>query len=142
MILRCANSSSLLRLEKYAHFLRLIVTFMLCKSKKWVTFPMMPDQSIRTRYPVRSLGCISVGAAVLLCIGVLMPMLGVAITLWDPAEAADIADPLVTSALEGFSIPSSITTLRFLPYPLPLITSLSSLHEFLLASVPFHPPPF
>ncbi len=77
---------------------------------------------------------------ILLCVGILMQLLGVTITLWDPAATADIADPLATSVLEGFAIPSTLTTLSFLPHPVPLMIVFSLLQSFLLASVPFHPP--
>lgn len=77
---------------------------------------------------------------VLLCAGVVMQMLGMAVTLWNPGEAVDIADPLTTSVLEGFAIPSSLATFRFHRRPWPFMTSYAHTHGLLLASVPFHPP--
>lgn len=98
------------------------------------------DQLVSPDYSARHLSFVTVGLLILLCVGILMQTLGMTITLWDPAATADSADPLTTSVLEGFAIPSTLTMLSFLPHPVPLLTVLSPLRSFLLASEPFHPP--
>lgn len=78
-------------------------------------------------------------AIVILCLGILMQMLGVTMTLWDPAAPVD-TDPVTASLLEDWSIPSSIVPLRFPPRTLPPTGSSASGPALFLDSVPFHPP--
>lgn len=82
----------------------------------------------------------ALGLLILLCIGVLALTLGAPVTLWNPIETADDADPLTTSILEAFSIPSaqsflSLSSGRILPADFQ-----SPLHGLLLVSGQFHPP--
>jgi len=97
-------------------------------------------QRLRTGCSDRYRGHVALGLLILLCIGVLALTLGAPVTLWNPIETADDADPLTTSILEAFSIPSaqsllSLSSGRILPADFQ-----SPLHGLLLASGQFHPP--
>jgi len=83
---------------------------------------------------------VALGLLILLCIGMLAQTLGAPVTLWNPIESADNADPLTTSILEAPSIPSALSLLslssgRILPADFQ-----SPLHGLLLVSGQFHPP--
>lgn len=97
-------------------------------------------QRLRTGCSDRYPGHVALGLLILLCIGVLALTLGAPVTLWNPIETADDADPLTTSILEAFSIPSaqsllSLSSGRILPADFQ-----SPLHGLLLVSGQFHPP--
>lgn len=83
-----------------------------------------PQKSIFTvtmyhQIPTGSLDChlsyVTLGVMIFLFVGVLRQMLGAPVTLWEFVETADRTDPLTTSILEDFSIPSS-------PMPRSLLT--------------------
>jgi hypothetical protein len=103
-------------------------------------FFAMMDQAIHTGGSNRQLSCISVGMIFLLCLGVMMQMLGVPLTLWNPADAADIVDPLAASILEACSLPSAIAPLQVSCCGLWLSDRQPSLQGLILTSEPFHPP--
>jgi hypothetical protein len=72
-----------------------------------------------------------------LCVGIVVQMLGVPVTLFSPADAPD---PLGSSVLEGFSLPPQ--TVEFLlPGTSGKASDLSSvMHVPVIASALFHPP--
>lgn len=76
----------------------------------------------------------------LLCIGVMAQTLGAPVTLWNPVETADNADPLTASILEAFSIPSALSLLSLSPCSILPAELQSPLQGCLLVSGLFHPP--
>jgi hypothetical protein len=103
-------------------------------------FSFIMIQRLHTGSPDRHPSHVTLGLIILLCIGVLAQTLGAPVTLWNPVEVADSADPLTASILEAFSIPSALSLLspssgRVLP-----VAFQSPLHGCLLVSGLFHPP--
>ena len=76
-------------------------------------------------------------SAMLLCLFVLVQMLGVPVTLLDPLEPADTQQ---ASALEGFSVPSSLPQLTSSFKTDTAADVQPSIHLPILTSVLFHPP--
>ena len=97
-------------------------------------------QRFRTGCSDRRLSHVTLGLMILLCIGVLAQTLGAPVTLWSPVETEDNADPLITSVLEAFSIPSAPSLLNLSSYRNLPADFQSPLHGSLLVSGLFHPP--
>jgi hypothetical protein len=106
----------------------------------WEYFPIMMIQQLRTGSSDQHRSLVIVGLLILLCIGVLAQTLGAPVTLWNPVETADPADPLTTSLLEAFSIPSAVSPLSLLSSRIGSADFQSPLHSLLLVSGLFHPP--
>lgn len=97
-------------------------------------------QRLRTGCSDRHPGHMALGLLILLSIGVLALTLGAPVTLWNPIETADDADPLTTSILEAFSIPSAQSLLGLSSGEILPADFQSPLHGILLVSGQFHPP--
>jgi hypothetical protein len=98
-------------------------------------------QRFRTGCSDRRLSHVTLGLMILLCIGVLAQTLGAPVTLWSPVENEDTAEPLTTSVLEAFSIPSALSLLNLSSCRVISADFQSPLHRgSLLASGLFHPP--
>jgi hypothetical protein len=98
-------------------------------------------QRFRTGCSDRRLSHVTLGLMILLCIGVLAQTLGAPVTLWSQVENEDAADPLTTSVLEAFSIPSALSLLNLSSCRVISADFQSPLHRgSLLASGLFHPP--
>lgn len=100
----------------------------------------MMIQLIRTGYTDRHSSHVTLGLMILLCIGVLAQTLGAPVTLWNQVETAAAADPLTTSLLETFSIPSALSLLSLSSYRISSADFRSPLQGLLLVSGLFHPP--
>ncbi len=73
----------------------------------------------------------------LLCISVIVQMLGVPVTLFDPGATLDTPG---ASVLEGFSVPASAVQLSLSADAVPVIEVHRSTSRPVLAAAPFHPP--
>lgn len=88
--------------------------------------------------PTRGLkGNAGVMILLLLCISVVVQMLGVPVTLFNPGVTSDIPG---ASVLEGFSVPPSAVQLSFSTDAVLVIEVHRLISRPVLASAPFHPP--
>lgn len=76
----------------------------------------------------------------LLCFGILMQMLGLPFTLWDPTEAADLVNPVAQSILQACAIPSTLLLLHIVGHVWRLSPSQPASHDPLLTSDLIRPP--
>lgn len=100
----------------------------------------MMIQRLRTGCSDRHHSQVTLGLLILLCIGVLAQTIGAPVTLWNPVETADNADPLTTSILEAFSITSALSLLNLSSGKILPADFRSPLHGSLFVSGLFHPP--
>lgn len=73
----------------------------------------------------------------LLCLGIVVQMLGVPVTLLDPIMSGNA---LGASVLEGFSMPPALPHVGLSSESVPVIEHHPSGQVSILAAVPFHPP--
>jgi len=83
------------------------------------------------------LGKVCMAMVMLLCLCIMAQMLGVPVTLLNPAVAADT---LAVSVSEGFSVPSSLPQLTPSGEMVPVTDAQPFVHVLVLASALFHPP--
>jgi hypothetical protein len=83
------------------------------------------------------LGKVCIAMVMLLCLCVMAQMLGVPMTLLNPAGAADT---LAAAVLEGFSVPPTVPQLTLSAQTGPVTDAQPFVHVPVLASALFHPP--
>jgi hypothetical protein len=89
------------------------------------------------RFEESRLGKVCMAMVMLLCLCIMVQMLGVPVTLLNPAVAADT---LAVSVSEGFSVPSSLPQLTPSVEMVPVTDAQPFVHVLVLASALFHPP--
>jgi len=83
------------------------------------------------------IGWVGFGMILLLCVGIMLQMLGVPVTLLDPVVSGDA---LGASVLEGFSVLPAMPQMTVSSESVPVIEHHPSGQVSVRAAVPFHPP--
>ena len=95
------------------------------------------SQLRHNRFKETRLGKVCMAMVLVLCLCIMVQMLGVPVTLLNPAGSADT---LAVSVSEGFSVSSSLPQLTPSVDMVPVTNAQPSVHMPVLASVLFHPP--